>query len=141
MSNLDESLKPPRQDWGIRSTDQVAVAVLTVLAVAAIAGSWIYRGGLRGRLIDVETATPIEVTFQLDVNHADWPEWTLVPGVGETLARRIVENRKERGPFRSHDDLRRVSGIGPRTIDRMMPYLLPLPEEKDRPHQEVAAHR
>lgn len=127
--------------WGIRPTDQLTVAVITAVAIAAIGASWIYRGGLRGRLIDIETAVPVEVTFQLDINHADWPEWTLLPGVGETMAKRIVLDRSERGPFRAHTDLLRVSGVGPRTFDRMRPYLLPLPEAVDSPEQEVAARR
>lgn len=62
--------------------------------------------------------------------HSDWPEWTLLPGVGETMARRIVQERTERGQFRDHADLQRVKGIGPRTFERIRPYLLPLPEQE-----------
>jgi competence protein ComEA len=47
--------------------------------------------------------------------------------VGETLARRIVETRAAEGPFVDFDDLRRVRGIGPKTLERMKPYLRPLP--------------
>ncbi|MDA1054226.1 MAG: helix-hairpin-helix domain-containing protein [Planctomycetota bacterium] len=71
--------------------------------------------------------------------HSDWPEWTLLPGIGETLAKRIVQNRSERGLFRHHADLLRVSGVGSRTFERMRPYLLPLPEENHLPEQDVAA--
>jgi competence protein ComEA len=49
-----------------------------------------------------------------------------MPGIGEQLARRIVADRQERGPFLDLDDLRRVRGIGPRTLEGMKPYLLPL---------------
>ncbi|MEO8494827.1 MAG: helix-hairpin-helix domain-containing protein [Planctomycetota bacterium] len=125
--------------WGIHPTDQRTVAVITAVAIAAIAGSWLYRGGLSGRLIDIETAAPVQVTFRLDINSADWPEWTVLPGVGETLAKRIVRYRSERGPFRHHAELLQVSGIGPRTFDRMRPYLLPLPPIDDLPEQDVAA--
>jgi competence protein ComEA len=90
-------------------------------------------------MIDIETAAPLQVKFQIDINRADWPEWTLLPGVGEATARRIVQHRSERGLFRSHADLMRVSGVGPRTLDRMRPYLLPLPAAGDRLEQEVAA--
>jgi competence protein ComEA len=139
--NDSESKQLDQRGWGIRAADQVTVSVIIVLAVAAIAGSWIYRGGLRGRLIDIETAAPVEVTFQLDINKADWPEWTLLPGVGEKMAKRIVQNREELGQFHGHEDLRRVSGIGPRTLDRMRPYLLPLPETKQLTEEDVAARR
>ena len=134
LHNLDQ-----HRGWGILARDQLTVAVITAIAIAAIAASWIYRGGLRGRMIDIETAAPVQVKFQIDINRADWPEWTLLPGVGETMAKRIVQHRSERGLFRSHADLLRVSGVGPRTFDRMRPYLLPLPESADRLEQEVAA--
>jgi competence protein ComEA len=45
------------------------------------------------------------------------------------LARRIVESRVVEGPFGDHRDLLRVNGIGPRTLERMRPYLLPMPNQ------------
>lgn len=133
---------PNRQTrWGVRSTDQVAVAVITAVAIAVIAASWVYQGGLRGRLIDIDHSEPVSVSFRLDINTADWPEWTLLPGIGESLARRIVQDRDERGLFGSHDDLRRVSGVGPRTIERMRPYLLPISDESDHPDEAAVVHQ
>jgi len=66
--------------------------------------------------------------FQVDINQAEWPELSQLPGIGPTLALRIVESRQNDGPFRGHDDLRRVRGIGPRTLQRITPYLVPMPE-------------
>jgi len=51
-----------------------------------------------------------------------------MPGIGEQLAKRIVEYRVDHGPFRDYRDLRKVRGIGPKTLDGMMPYLVPLPD-------------
>ena len=51
-----------------------------------------------------------------------------MPGIGEALAQRIVEDRAENGPFLELNDLRRVRGIGPVTLEGMKPYLLPMPE-------------
>jgi competence protein ComEA len=78
-------------------------------------------------LIDIDHAEPIAMQFQIDVNRADWTELALLPDVGEQLAKRIVADRAVNGPFRDLDDLGRVRGIGPRTIEGMRPYLLPLP--------------
>lgn len=125
---MSTEVEKKRLQWPLllRRSDQVCCVGLIVLSFALIVLSWIYQGGLRGRLVDVERARPSPITFQLDVNRADWPEWSVLPGIGEMLAKRIVDSRRDRGPFQSHEDLLRVRGIGPRTLDRIRPYLLPV---------------
>lgn len=53
----------------------------------------------------------------VDVNHATAAELETLPGVGPALAARIVQAR----PFRSVDELAKVPGIGPRTLERLRP--------------------
>ena len=84
-------------------------------------------GGGGGQLIEVERAEPLTAQFQVDINAADWPELIQLPGIGDTIAQRIVESRQTAGPFLDHDDLRRVKGIGPKTLEKIRPYLLPMP--------------
>ncbi len=108
--------------------DQAAIAALTVLAVASVGLYWVGQGGARGRLIELDREPRQSVSFQIDLNEADWAEFSLLPGVGESLARRIVESRKAEGRFAVLEDLRRVRGIGPKTLERIKPYLRPLPE-------------
>ncbi|MBX3270049.1 MAG: helix-hairpin-helix domain-containing protein [Sandaracinaceae bacterium] len=55
----------------------------------------------------------------IDVNAASPAELELLPRIGPSLAARIVEARERDGPFESVDDLGRVRGIGPRTVDRL----------------------
>jgi len=43
--------------------------------------------------------------------------------VGPVLAERILEDRKRNGPFRSVEDLRRVKGIGEKTLERLRPHV------------------
>lgn len=43
----------------------------------------------------------------------------LLPGVGPVLATRLAAARREHGPFQSWDDVDRVRGIGPKTIERL----------------------
>ena len=62
--------------------------------------------------------TPI---LRLSVNRATASELETVPGIGPALARRIVAYR----PYRSLDDLLRVPGIGPRSLQKLRPYLKP----------------
>jgi competence protein ComEA len=59
----------------------------------------------------------------VNVNRASADEMrNQLPGIGPTLAKRIVEERQRR-PFASVDELRRVKGIGVKTLDRLRPHV------------------
>ena len=60
--------------------------------------------------------------LRIDVNSAEEAQLDLLPGIGPRLAARIVHERSSEGPFASVDDLERVSGLGPRLIERLRPY-------------------
>ncbi len=110
--------------------EQSAAAGILALSLAAMAGYWFWHGGHRGGLVEFDEAQRAPIAFRIDLNTADWPELMQLPGIGETLARRIVEDRAANGPFRHGRDLERVRGIGPKTFADVEPYLLPLaPEE------------
>jgi len=123
----DPPLPPP---WLLRRADQAGVAVLVAAGLISTIAWWVVQGGLRGRVIEVDQAEPKTARFDVDLNTADWPELTLLPGVGESLARRIVESRQKDGPFADHDELRRVRGIGPKTLENLRPYLRPVPSTR-----------
>lgn len=59
----------------------------------------------------------------VDVNTASADELQRLPRVGPVLADRIVEFRRERGPFRLAEDLLAVPGIGPATLERLRPLI------------------
>lgn len=59
----------------------------------------------------------------IDINIASESELTQLPGVGPSLARRIVEYRAANGPFQLPDDLQNVSGIGANKFAKMEPYI------------------
>lgn len=115
----------------LRRADQLVVGVLVITCLVLMAVYWFIHGGHRGELIEIDRATPLRVQFVVDVNQAEWPELAQLPGVGETLARRIVESRQTDGRFLDHSELLRVDGIGPLTLQRIEPYLLPLPGGSD----------
>ncbi len=55
---------------------------------------------------------------KIDINTATEKELTTVPGIGHVMAGRIIAAR----PFRSADDLKRVSGIGDKKYAKIRPY-------------------
>ena len=59
----------------------------------------------------------------VNVNTAGVDELTRLPGVGPKMASKIVDYRTQIGPFRSPEDLRNVSGIGEKKLDKMRPFL------------------
>ena len=115
----------------LRAADQAAVAALVLAALVGMGAYWVVLGGPRGELIEIDRAAPLLARFQVDINAATWPELAQVPAVGEVLARRIVDSRLEAGRFGDHEDLLRVNGIGPRTLERMKPFLLPMPGQDE----------
>ena len=55
----------------------------------------------------------------VDINRSTVEEFTQLKGVGEGLAKRIVADRQKNGPFKTTEDLMRVSGIGQKKFDQL----------------------
>jgi len=69
-----------------------------------------------------KTATP--PAAPIDLNAADEHALAAIPGIGPTLASRIVEYRRINGPFASLDELADVAGMTQRRIDAMSAYVM-----------------
>jgi competence protein ComEA len=106
-------------------TDQIAAAAMVVAALTVMGGWQFLQGGGQHPLIEIDRAEPLTARFAVDMNAADLPELMQLPGVGPKLARRIVDSRASNGRFQTHDDLLRVHGIGPKTLEKLRPFLLP----------------
>ncbi|GKW49465.1 ComEA family DNA-binding protein [Halomonas sp. NCCP-2165] len=59
----------------------------------------------------------------INVNQADAEMLAELPGIGPSKAQAIIEDRETNGPFSDPDDLTRVSGIGPATVEAMRDQL------------------
>jgi competence ComEA-like helix-hairpin-helix protein len=64
-----------------------------------------------------------EVTKRVNINSADSSQLTMLPRVGPSVADRIVEYRKDNGPFKKPEDLMLVQGIGEKTFQLIKPYI------------------
>ncbi len=96
------------------------------LRFRALAVYWLGCGGLSGRLIEIDRIDPLTVRLQVDVNAAELPELINIPDVGDTLGQRIIDYRRQNGPFTNVDQLRHVKGIGPKMLEKIKPYLRPI---------------
>lgn len=103
--------------------DILAFTAIAVFALVLLIGRWLQISGWGLREVAIERLQPLELTYRLDLNSATWVEFAQLDGVGETLAERIVEHRQTHGPYLSVDDLDAVKGIGPKTLERLRPYL------------------
>ena len=63
-----------------------------------------------------------KVTFPVNINTASKKELDALPGIGETLAQRIIDYRSANGPFSTVDELTKVKGIGAKTLEKLKPY-------------------
>ena len=68
-------------------------------------------------------ARALSRSHPIDLNSASPGDLELLPGIGPKLSERIVEYRKGAGDFRQVEDLVRVSGIGPKTLERLRPFI------------------
>ena len=60
---------------------------------------------------------PVDIS-RIDLNTASVERLTELPGIGEALARRIVEYRQQMGPFQSIEDVMNVKGIGEKKFSK-----------------------
>lgn len=102
--------------------------MIAALAIGAILARWTWQAATGQTTIDIERVSPQPVQFLVDVNKADWTELTVLPDFGESLAKRVVESRELEGPYVDVKDLLRVKGIGRRTLEKIRPFIAPIPD-------------
>ena len=105
---------------------QPFIALLLVGCLIGMCSFFWYRSVLTNGIIDIDRAPAMQADFKVDINVAQWPEIVVLPGVGEKLARAIVEHRQHIGSFKSLDEIQEVPGIGERKLEQLRPFLLPI---------------
>jgi competence protein ComEA len=69
----------------------------------------------------------------INLNQAGKDDLEALPGIGPVLAGRIVAYREAHGPFKKIEDLELVSGIGPKKLEQVKPYLILESQEAEAP--------
>lgn len=63
------------------------------------------------------------VNNRVNINTASAEELQSLPGIGPVLAGRIIEYRRQYGPFIDVEQLVEVKGIGPKVLERLRPLV------------------
>ncbi|HKQ48924.1 MAG TPA: helix-hairpin-helix domain-containing protein [Phycisphaerae bacterium] len=107
-----------------------ALALVGALLLSTLAFGGILRPA--GANLGRPSIDSMALNMGVDPNTAQWFELAQLPGIGESLARKIVAYRdsqraadpnSERPFFQSAGSLSPIPGIGPRTLARLRPFL------------------
>lgn len=84
-------------------------------AVAVLSGDRIVVG-------EMDAAERLALGMPIDLNRATLEDLTLVSGIGERTAGKILSFRTDSGPFRTVEDLLKIPGIKEKKLDRLRKY-------------------
>ncbi len=66
---------------------------------------------------------PPQLSGVVNLNTATVDELELLPGIGEARAQAVVALRKQRGGFKSVEELKEVKGIGDKALEQLRPFV------------------
>lgn len=130
-----------QQRLSITRHEGLAVLTLAVLFVTGLTVRHVQKQQVPPVAVDSLVAQPVAKTAgpslnassldpaapsadnPLNVNEAPREALKALPGIGPALSKRIVNYRSTQRPFQRVEELRRVSGIGPKTLADLRPMV------------------
>ncbi len=144
----DRSVQPTKaQDW---TRSPAAIAATLVLAIVSVCGIvWSVNrtlqqdqaiaiapndrngpndpfgtiGAADGDSARDDSTHELSTVRLIDLNTASAGELEMLPSIGPATATKIIADRDQNGKYDTIDDLQRVSGIGPKTIEKIRPLV------------------
>ena len=122
FNSLDEieKIKGVGKKTAEKISRHLVVAGATPITEFAAPRVWIPPNSLAGKSIPIGKVKL--VSEKIDPNLATFEELKKLPGIGDMLAKRIVDKRQDM-MFRDENDLQKVSGIGKKTASKIVPFL------------------
>jgi len=99
--------------------------IIPAICLLTLIGIFIYRGFYH-KPLELSKNAIIEQgegNGKVNINTADTDTLTLLPGIGDVTAQKIIKYREKHGPFRKTEDIKRVSGIGDKTYENIRKYI------------------
>ncbi len=101
-----------------RQTPRRSKSIIAIIVAAlglGSGGAWLARSG-HGLS---SSATPAQGSLRVNINTSTLTELESIPGIGAARAKHVVAGR----PYKSVDELIEVSGIGPKSLQDLRPYV------------------
>ena len=64
-----------------------------------------------------------QISASVNINRADAQDLMTLPGIGQTLAQRILDYRSSQGSFTSAAELLNIDGIGQTRLEALLPHI------------------
>jgi competence protein ComEA len=125
----DDAGEGERAVLGRRLGAAIVILASIVATTISLLNDFAWLPGAPGQ-VERDAATARERardSARVDLNSADEATLALLPGIGTLKARRIIDERERNGDFADADDLRRVPGIGDKTIEALRPIVRATP--------------
>lgn len=108
----------PRGPWWKNLKLTPAMAIAAAVLIAGFFGAKYLRDAERAKADVIAQGIP-EGAIRVNLNTATLTELESIPGIGEVLAKQIVAGR----PYKSVDELLKIRGIGPSSLEGLGPYV------------------
>ncbi len=117
-----EQADPSRLDLAQRVKDEMRIDVprLTVATTAAANSTLpVAVAAIAPTVAPISGSVSTPADGKININTATAAELDKLPGIGAVLSQRIIDYRVKNGPFRTLDDVRKVSGLSKSVVDKL----------------------
>jgi len=104
-----------------RQERAVLATLVSVFVIGTLLRHFFERRPEAARKVHILQGGQLHAT--VDINKAGYEELVKLPHIGPATAKRILEYRKNRGPFRTIEELLLVKGIGSVKLEEIRKYL------------------